>query len=260
MIAAVLQARSSSSRLPGKVLKPLLGKPMLARQIERIKKTPGIDRIILATSTDIADDSIEEIAKGCGVDCFRGSLEDVLDRFYKAAFTASPDHVVRLTGDCPLYDPRVGQAVIEAHLKSGADYTSNTLKPTYPDGLDVEVMKFKALEVTVSEARLPSEREHVTPYIYNHPEKFFLNSHVLSQGKNLSALRWVVDEKRDFEFVEKIYEALHADNPDFGMTEILNLLEAHPDLVKINSGIGRNEGYLKALENDKRREQGKNEH
>lgn len=250
MILAVLQARFSSSRLPGKVLKEILGEPMLFRQTERVDRSRMIDRLIVATSTDTSDDGIEGMCLRKGVDCFRGNLDDVLDRFYRAAAPLSPRHVVRLTGDCPLIDPDVIDSVVERHLSEGNDYTSNTLEPTFPDGLDVEVVSLGALKTAWEKAVLPSEREHVTPYIHKRPDQFRLGSLLRAEGA-LSHLRWTVDEPEDFLFVQKVYEALYPKNPAFTTQDILTLLSEHSELEVINSGFERNEGYAKSLEKDK---------
>lgn len=248
MILAVLQARVTSSRLPGKVLKPVLGKPMLLRQIERVQRAGNITKLVVATSCDGTDDSIEALCLEGGIDCFRGSLEDVLGRFYEAAKSHSPDHVVRLTGDCPLADPQVIDHVIDRHLEGGFDYTSNTIDRTYPDGLDVEVMQFSVLEEVFREASLPSEREHVTPFIYKHPERFRIGQ--ATQGQDHSALRWTVDEPEDLVLIERIYEALYHLDPGFGQDRILSFLEENPGLLDLNSRFELNEGYRKSLESD----------
>lgn len=249
MILSVLQARVSSSRFPRKVLAEIMGVPMVLRQIERVRRAHLIDHLVLATSSDESDDPLAELCTAEGVDVYRGSLEDVLGRFYGACAAQRPDHVVRLTGDCPLADPDVIDRVIDMHLGEGNDYTSNTLEPTFPDGLDVEVVRFSALEEAYREAVLPSEREHVTPFIYKRPERYRLGCLKLN-GRNLSHLRWTVDEAEDFKVICAVYEALYPKNPAFGMGEILQLLEEKPDLMDINSGFVRNEGYLKSLAED----------
>lgn len=249
MILAILQARTSSTRLPGKVLLNLAGQPMLARQIERIKRSELIDRLIVATSDNEDDNRLAELCAEIEIDCFRGSLDDVLDRFYRAAEPCQPEHVVRLTGDCPLTDPAVIDEVIEFYLSSGSDYASNTLEPTFPDGLDVEVMAFVALEKAWREARKQSEREHVTPYIISNGGMFNVANFAYSQ--NLSKLRWTVDEPEDFEFVSAVYEELYERNPRFDMADILKLIESRPELTVINKGFVRNEGLAKSLAEDK---------
>lgn len=247
-IIALLQARMGSTRLPGKVLKPLLGEPMLIRQIERIQRCRLIDKLVVATSVNSSDDALVDAMSQAGIAYFRGSLDDVLERFCQAAKPYLPEHVVRLTGDCPLADPMLIDEVINAHLTSGADYTSTTLNPTYPDGLDVEVVRFGALERAWRESGLTSEREHVTPYIYNHPEQFRLNS--VEQAENMSALRWTVDEPDDFAFVESVYGELYPINPAFTTNDVLALIERRPELLGINARFERNEGYTKSLIRD----------
>lgn len=249
-VLAVLQARVSSTRLPGKVLKPLLGEPMLIRQIERVQRSRLIEKLVVATSIDSSDDALVDILSQTGVAHFRGSLDNVLERFYQAAKPYQPEHVVRLTGDCPLADPMLIDAAINAHLGDGADYTSTALNPTYPDGLDVEVIRFHALERAWREAGLPSEREHVTSYIYHHPELFRLKS--VEQAENMSTLRWTVDEPADFAFVERVYGELYPVNPAFAMNDVLALLERRPELLDINAQFERNEGFKKSLLADKK--------
>lgn len=249
MIIAVLQARFSSSRLPGKVLKELLGEPMLYRQILRASRAKHIDRIIIATSTDQTDDQIEKMCLEKKIDCFRGSLDDVLDRFYHAAEPHAPDHVVRLTGDCPLIDPDIIDKIIELHVFEKNDYTSNTIIPTFPDGLDAEVIKWSALKKAWEYAVLPSEREHVTPFIHKQPNLFRLGNFCRTEG-DLSFLRWTVDEPEDFFFVSKVYESLFPKNTNFTTNDILNLLDMHPELARINNTFERNEGYSISLQKD----------
>jgi glutamate-1-semialdehyde aminotransferase/spore coat polysaccharide biosynthesis protein SpsF (cytidylyltransferase family) len=247
-IVAVLQARCSSRRLPGKVLRPILGKPMLAHQIERILRSGRIDRLILATSTEASDDPLVSLGAQLGVSVHRGSLDDVLDRFYGAVKGLDVQHVVRLTGDCPLADPGVIDEVIDAHLTEGADYTSNALEPTWPDGLDVEVIKLGALRKAHTEATLTSDREHVTPYIYKHPALFKIVKH--KQARDLSQLRWTVDEPVDFELVTAIYDALYPQNPRFGYTDVLRLIETRPELATMNTQHQRNAGYTASLQKE----------
>lgn len=248
MIVGILQARTSSRRLPGKVLKAILGRPMLERQLERLRRVRRFDVLVIATSTDTTDDAIAALCGEMGIGCYRGSLEDVLDRFYRAASLANASTVVRLTGDCPLTDPGLIDSLVDLHLGSEDDYTSNTLKRSYPDGLDAEVMRMSCLEVAWREARLPSEREHVTPFIYRHPERFRLGN--LAQQKDLSALRWVVDDPADFDFVASIYAALYPTKPSFGTDDILALLESRPELAAKMGRAKLNEGYELSLQAD----------
>lgn len=249
MILAILQARMSSSRLPGKVMMPLLGQPMLARQLERVRRAILIDHLMVATSVDASDDPVALLCEQTGTACFRGQLDDVLDRFYQAALPYRPEYIVRLTGDCPLADPELIDRVIRSCLDSGCDHLSNGGEPiTFPDGLDVEVLRFSALEQAWNEARLPSEREHVTPFIYNRPQRFRLGQY--KNPVDLSHLRWTVDEPDDFELVRIIYETLYPQQSDFGTDAILRLLEDRPELATLNTRHVRNEGYAKSLLRD----------
>jgi len=248
-ILAILQARTSSTRLPGKVLKPILDRPMLALQIERILQSKKIDKLIVATSTDPTDNPIETLCHGINIPCFRGSLDDVLDRFYKAALVFHPEHIVRLTGDCPVIDPDIIDEVIDFYLNGEYDYVSNAIEPTFPDGLDTEILRFSALEEAWKEARLPSQREHVTSFINTQPDRYCIGSY--KYHKDLSHHRWTVDEPEDFELIRLIYEALYSIKPSFRMNDILNLLDQNPDWVKINDRFKRNEGMEKSLKEDR---------
>jgi len=248
MILGILQARLSSHRLPGKVLKLILGRPMLERQIERLRRARCIDRLVVATSAEAADDDIARLCGSLAMECFRGSLEDVLDRFYQAARYHQARTVVRLTGDCPLADPGIIDRLIGLHEAAGNDYTSNTLIRTYPDGLDAEVVEFDCLEAAWREAVLPSEREHVTPFIYHRPERFRLGN--LRQDEDMSRLRWVVDEPQDFAFVSAIYEALYPDNPAFATGDVLALLDRRLDIAAMMGNAVTNEGYRRSLAAD----------
>ncbi|MDC1182320.1 glycosyltransferase family protein [Planktomarina temperata] len=247
-ILAILQARTNSTRLPRKVLMKILGEPMILQQLRRIKESKLLDDIIVATSNEPCDDELAMVCSAAGYRVFRGSLDDVLDRFTQAIKSEKADHIVRLTGDCPLADSNVIDAIISRHLECDSDYTSNTLNPTYPDGLDAEVMKVSALLNAWEHATLPSHREHVTPYIYQHPENFILESY--EHSEDLSRMRWTVDEKEDFEFASEIYKNLYASKMNFKMEDILALLIERPDLEKKNSFIDRNEGLQKSLMED----------
>lgn len=248
-VLAILQARTSSSRLPGKVLAPILGEAMLARQIERLRRSTTLDKLVVATSESASDDALAAMCARLGLPCFRGSLDDVLARFHGAYLAHGPaDHVVRLTGDCPLADPDIVDLVVRAHLESGADYTTNAIRPTWPDGLDVEVMRSEILQRAHLQARLPSEREHVTPYIHKHPEWFRIK-HV-EAAVDLSSMRWTVDEPADLAFVTEVYAALYPQNPAFDTAAIVSLLERRPELAALNGQFLRNEGYAASLAAD----------
>jgi spore coat polysaccharide biosynthesis protein SpsF len=234
---AILQARMSSRRLPGKVLRPILGRPMLALQLERVRRCRRIDKLIVATSTEPSDDPIAALCRPEGIECFRGSLEDVLDRYYCAALPFRPDHVVRLTADCPLADPALIDRVIAFHLEGGYDFTSNSLVRTFPAGLDVSVFRHALLEEAWCKARLPAEREHVTVYMKAHPERYRLGD--FRDGEDRSGLRWTVDEPADLDFVTAVYERLYPANPRFDAADVYRLLEREPALGAINHGAGR---------------------
>jgi spore coat polysaccharide biosynthesis protein SpsF len=247
-ILSLLQARVSSSRLPGKVLRPLLGKAMILRQIERLQRARLLGELMVVTSTEQSDDPLAELCRLNGIAFFRGSLNDVLDRFYQAAVTKKPDHIVRLTADCPLADPEVIDAVIQFHLDGGYDYSSNVLEPRFPDGLDIEVFRYRCLQEAWTEARLPSQREHVTPFINQQPERYKLGSY--RNPQDWSHYRWTVDEPADFDMVERVYQTLLPDKPSFGTADVLQLLQQQPDIAAINRGGKRNAGYEKSLAAD----------
>ena len=231
MILAVLQARMSSTRMPGKVMAPVLGEPMIWRQIERMRRARSLSRIVVATSTAASDDTLAGFLLGRGVSVYRGDLNDVLGRFSACAEAWSPDHVVRFTADCPLTDPRVIDAAVALAITSGAAYTSNCERRTYPDGLDVEVIAAGALAAAAAEATDPSEREHVTPFIRSRPERF-PQAHVTGV-QDLGDLRWTVDRPEDFAFVREVFRKLYPVDPGFGMGEVLELLAERPDLAAL---------------------------
>lgn len=247
-VLAILQARMSSTRLPGKVMRPLLGQPMLLRHLERLRRARHLGPILVATTTHDSDTPLAELCAAHGVPCHRGAMDDVLDRYWQAALPHAPQHIVRLTGDCPLADPEVIDRVVSAHLDGGFDYTSNTIPATWPDGLDVEVVRAASLEQAWREARLPSEREHVTPFVKKHPERFRL--HNVTNDQDLSALRWTVDEPEDFAFVERVYGALYPGKPDFTSADILALIGRDPAIAQVNAEIERDAGYRKSLRQD----------
>jgi spore coat polysaccharide biosynthesis protein SpsF len=245
MILGVLQARTSSSRMPSKVLEPILGQPMILRQFERLVRSRRIDALTLATSDDASDDTLAQIVREAGFSVARGSLDDVLDRFLSAASPHAPEWVVRLTGDCPLTDPLLIDRLIDETLAAGADYGSTALEPTFPDGLDAEIVRFDVLREVAAEPRTTAEREHVTLAIHRRPDRFKLHS--VTGSPDLSALRWTVDEPRDFAFVTQVYEALYPQKPAFDTRDILDLMRQRPELQRLNGDIQRNEGLMKSL-------------
>ena len=234
MILAILQARMSSTRLPGKVLRPILGRPMLGWQIDRIKRSRTIDRLVVATSREASDDAIEGFCDEHGVLCYRGALHDVLARFYGAVEAFGPaEHVIRLTGDCPLIDWTIIDAAVALQKREGSDLAGNGINRTFPDGLDVEVIAFSALQRAYRQATDPGHREHVTQYIYHHPEQFRL-AH-LTQAPDLGALRWTVDTTADLEMVEKVFAGLAALDNNFLQQDVLRFLDQHPEIAAINA-------------------------
>ncbi len=220
----------SSTRLPGKVMADLVGAPMILRQIERLKRAKRLDQIVVATSTDASDDGLAErlLAEGIGV--YRGSLEDVLGRFVGALETFSGhETVVRLTADCPLADPDVIDETIALFEGSRADYASNTPeRRSYPKGLDIEVMRADVLRTTATEATDPYDREHVTPFIYRHPERFKVVG--LEQHASEGEVRWTVDRPDDLDFVRAVYEALYPRKADFTSNNVRIFVQSRPDL------------------------------
>ena len=229
---AVLQARMSSTRLPGKVMMTILGQPMIGRQIERLRRAQGVSRILVATSTREDDDVLAGYCHGIGVEVFRGDLSDVLDRFHGALVEAGrPEHFLRLTADCPLADPAVIDLCIARHLESGADYTHNTPGATFPKGLDVEVCKADALDQAWFQATAPYDREHVTPYIYHRPARFRIEA--VTRAPPLR-FRWTVDTPEDFAFAYDVYAALYPAEPAFATADILAWQAEHPERVLPN--------------------------
>lgn len=246
---AIIQARMGSKRLPGKVVADIMGRPLLGHIIERIKISKILDEIIIATTDNIEDLPIIELASQYGIETYAGNVDDVLDRFYQAARYVSADIIVRITADDPFKDPVVLDK-IAAYLidHPELDYVSNTIKPTYPEGLDIEAFRFIALKKAYEEANLLSEREHVTPYIWKNRDKF--NIYNICNEKDLSHLRWTIDYYDDLYFAREVYCRLY-DKGIFLMNDVLNLLKSEPDLTMINSGIDRNLGYNVSLEKDK---------
>jgi glutamate-1-semialdehyde aminotransferase/spore coat polysaccharide biosynthesis protein SpsF (cytidylyltransferase family) len=242
---AIIQARMSSTRLPNKVLADIAGHPMLWHVVNRVRQAQSLDEVVVATSHNPKDDEVAAYCCDQGIPCRRGSEDDVLDRYYQAAKAQEAEAVVRITADCPLMDPEVIDLLVRAFQKSDYDYVSNTLPYTFPDGLDVEVFSFRALEQAWREATKPSEREHVTPYL-RLSGKFKLFN--VENGEDLSRQRhrWTVDDPTDLEFIREIYKSFPA-GPIFGMNEVLALLQRRPELQRINQETVMNEGYYRTL-------------
>lgn len=249
-IVAIVQARMSSSRLPGKVLKPLSGIPVLSHVFNQLSFSKKLDDIVLTTSNDISDDRLQKWAEENNRNFFRGDLENVLYRYYETSLKYRADVIVRITGDCPLIDPSIVDKVIGGFFDGDYDYYCNTNPPTFPDGLDTEVFSFSALETAYREAKLKSEQEHVTPYIKNHPELFKIGN--LVSEVNFEKLRWTLDNQEDYEFLSKIFESLYKPNSFIRWEKVIGFLEKNEDLQKINAHIERNEGFYKSLKEDKR--------
>jgi spore coat polysaccharide biosynthesis protein SpsF (cytidylyltransferase family) len=233
-IVAIVQARMGSTRLPGKVMKEILGRPLLYHFLERLKRVKRIDEIIIATPKGIENEPIFNLARGMGVPVFKGSEEDVLDRFYQCAIAFTADVIVRITSDCPLIDPEIVDKTIETFLSGKYDYCSNNLERSLPHGLDTEVFSFKALEKAWLESTTRLQREHVSTYIKDNPQ-IFRQANYRQYKKNLSNLRWTVDYPEDLEFVRLIFG--HFGNNTFSVEEILNLLYKNPELLKINESV-----------------------
>lgn len=236
-----------SSRLPRKTLADLSGKPLLQRVIERVQRAGSIDSLVLATTTEPEDGELVEMAERLNVVSYRGSPNDVLDRFHGAALANQADIIVRLTADDPFKDPDLIEDVVGALTEAdNADYASNSLRPTYPEGLDVEVFTFNALDTAWREATLLSEREHVTPYIWARPERFRLLS--VENESDLSHLRWTVDYAEDLEFARRVYQRLGPGDA-FGWKEVLEAVRKEPDLAA-SSPSQRNEGYYASVQSE----------
>ena len=247
LIGAIIQARMGSTRLPRKVLMTIQGKPLICHDLDQVSKSRLIKKIIVATTTEKKDDVLAEEVEKYGYDVFRGSENDVLDRYYWCAKKFGIDVIVRVTADCPLIDPEVVDTVISRFLEEpDCAYCSNVQPPTYPDGLDVEVMPFSAVERAWKEAKLASEREHVTPYIWKNASRF--NVVNVTNDKDLNWFRLTVDEKEDFILVEKIYEKIK--QRPILLHDVMELFRKEPDLLMINSKFQRNEGYVKSLRED----------
>ena len=234
---AILQARMTSTRLPGKVLRPICGIPALQLQVERVRRAKMLDGIVIATTIHATDNPVCDLATAMGVPFHRGSEDDVLSRYIGAAAMTTATHVVRLTGDCPLADPAIIDRVVGALFETGADYASNTLERTYPIGMDVEAFSRAALDRAGAEAARSDEREHVTPFIYRHPEQFRLHNVAARDGERHPHLRLTLDTDEDLRLIVAIYEGLYADNPKFSLCDILAFLACHPGLLEINRDV-----------------------
>jgi len=231
----IIQARMGSSRLPGKVLEPLLSQPMLWWDVTRVRACRQVEEIVVATTTLPADDVIARFCEQQGFSCFRGSEDDVLDRYYQAALFFEADRVVRVTSDCPLIEPSIIDAMLARFAEETAlDYLSNTIAPrTFPRGLDAEVFTVTALAEAWRGDDNPAWREHVTPFLYRHSETFRLGC--FAQETDDSEMRWTVDTAEDLAFVRRIYD--HFGRGDFSWRDVLAVLETHPEWQQINQHV-----------------------
>lgn len=247
MNLAIIQARMGSTRLAGKVLKPLGHKTVLENIIERISRSRLVERIVVATTINKLDDELAKfIENNLKTDLFRGSENDVLSRFYNCALKYKPGTIIRITADDPLKDPEIIDYAIGIFEDEQCDYCSNTIQPTYPEGLDVEVFSFAALEKAYQNAHLKSEREHVTPFIWKNPEMFKIKSFQFEE--DLSDWRWTLDNEDDYVFMNKIYD--HFKKNDFHYKDVIQYLKKNPHISGINNATIRNEGYIKSLKED----------
>jgi spore coat polysaccharide biosynthesis protein SpsF len=237
-VVVVVQARTGSSRLPGKVLMPLAGRPLLERMLERIWAATTPDDVVVATTTGADDDEIYDLAIAAGTSCYRGHPADLLDRHLRAARRAYADVVVKIPSDCPLISPSVIDRVIGFFKEQAGrfDYVSNLHPASYPDGNDVEVMPFGVLQAAWDDARAEYEREHTTPFIWEHPERFRLGNVRWEAPLDFSSShRWTVDYPEDYALVSAVYDALWSPRSIFEIDEVFALLEARPDIARLNA-------------------------
>jgi spore coat polysaccharide biosynthesis protein SpsF len=236
-IVTVIQARTLSTRFPGKVLKLLAGEPVLIRMVERVKASKLSGNIVVATTTNKADDEIEEICMEENINCFRGDPLDLLDRHYKTGLKFGADAVVKIPSDCPLIDPKIIDKVISYYIANSDryNYVSNLHPPSYPDGNDVEVIQMSTLFTAWKEANKDFEREHTTPFIWERPERFRIGNVQWETGVDFSMIhRWTLDYPEDYLFIKSVYDNLYYHHPHFGLYDILNLLYDKPELKMIN--------------------------
>jgi spore coat polysaccharide biosynthesis protein SpsF (cytidylyltransferase family) len=234
MTVAIIQARMGSTRLPGKVLLPLAGAPMLQQVVERVRRARLVNDVLIATTTGAADDPLEALGREIGCAVFRGDENDVLDRYFRAAQAAKAGIVVRITSDCPLIDPGIIDEVLAELIGSNADYVSNVAPTrTFPRGLDTEAFRFVTLDRCWHDATEPACREHVTAFLHRHPDHFHIRGIV--NDTDQSAHRWTVDTAEDYELVAAIYA--HFGHNRFGWREVLALVSAHPEWSRINAHV-----------------------
>jgi len=237
--AAIIEVRMTSTRLPGKVLRRVVGKPLLELLIERLRQAVTLDTIVVATTTNATDDVIAELAERIGVGCYRGSEDDVLDRVLEAARSVSASTIVEVTGDCPLMDPQVVDRVVRTLYERGCDYASNILERTFPRGLDVQAFKTSVLERVAELTQDPVDHEHVSLYIYEHPELFSLASVVSGLPARHADLRLTVDTVDDLSVISAVFEELYPRNPSFGLRDIVDMADRRPDVLAQNASVSQ---------------------
>ncbi len=236
-ICATIEARMTSTRLPGKVLTPCLGKPMLELMVERVRRVPSLDGIIIATTTNRTDDPVAALADRLGVGCWRGSEEDVLTRVLEAAQAFDVDVIVELTGDCPLMDPEIVERVIQEYRRAGVDYVSNVLTRGYPIGMDTEVFATAVLADVARRSDDPVDHEHVSVYIYQHPEIYTLGNVAAPPQCERPRLRLTLDTPEDLQVIRSVFEALYPANPEFSLADVLEFLDRKPEIAAINAHV-----------------------
>lgn len=235
---ATIEARMTSSRLPGKVLMPAHGKPMLARMVERLKRVPSLDGIVVATTENITDNPIEEVARDLGIGCWRGSEDDVLARVRDAAHAHGIDVIVELTGDCPLIDPAIVESCIQAYRAAGVDYLSNVLERSFPIGMDTQVFRRDILDDVARRTDDPVDHEHVSLYIYRHPELYSLSNVAAPPELTDPELRLTLDTLEDYKLITAVFDALlPTKGPGFTLGDVLDLLRAEPQLRRLNDHV-----------------------
>lgn len=245
-VVAIVQARMSSTRLPGKVLLDLEGKPLIQRVVDRILCS-NVDKVIVATTTSMNDDKLVKWCKDHSISFFRGSENNVLERYYECAKSCDADVVVRVTSDDPFKDPLVINKAIDTLIGGQYDYVSNTIYPTFPEGVDIETFTFDALKKCFNNAVLHSDKEHVTPYIWKNDRFFSLYN--FTYEENLSSLRWTIDYKEDLDFFRAVYKHLKC-KKCFLMKDILSILEQHPEFYDLQRAVVRNEGYIESIKGE----------
>jgi len=244
-VVGIVQARMGSTRLPGKTLAEISGKPLLEHILVRLQHARKLDAIAVATTELPEDDRIDEVCGRMGIPACRGSKDDVLDRYYRCAEKMDAEIIVRITADDPFKDPQIIDLIVCEMLAGGCDYVSNTIRPTYPEGLDIEVFSFEALDRSWRNARTALDREHVTPYIWLHPGLFSLKN--IEHEPDLSHLRWTIDTADDLEMARAVYRKIYREGRIFLMRDILKLLDKEPEIQLLNSGIEQFASHKKIL-------------